>query len=177
MTNAISHPSGGSVVLRGVDVDLDSDIGNAFTIDCARFVEGINTADQLKAKYRLSDDAWRQLAKNEPLQQAVGRQKERRVRSGEAVREKAQHLFLTAPDVLGGIITSDASPRHKVEAIRELRQCAAVGPETPAAAADRFIIRIDLSADGKREVIEFNKPLEIGSGHDKEDPGRDSESE
>jgi hypothetical protein len=126
MGNALN----GSVVLRGVKIDLDTDIGAGFTLDCCRHVEELLTAEQLKAKYQLSEEAWRQLADNEPLQQAVERQKERRIRSGETAKERAQFLFLAAPSVLSGIFNdSTASARSRIAAIAELRQTAAIGSE------------------------------------------------
>jgi len=143
----------GSVVLRGIKIDLDTDIGNGFVIDCTRHVEELVSAEQLKAKYQLTEEAWRQLADNEPLQQAVERAKERRIRSGEAAREKAQHLFVTAPSVLSNILNdSTASPRHRIEAARELRQTAAVGSEAATPTAERYTISIILSADEKLVV-------------------------
>jgi hypothetical protein len=172
MGNALN----GSVVLRGVKIDFDTDIGNGFVIDCTRHVEELVSAEQLKAKYQLTEEAWRQLADNEPLQQAVERQKERRIRSGEAAREKAQHLFLTAPNVLSNILNdSTASPRHRIEAARELRQTAAIGSEAATPAAERFVIRIDLTADGKKDdVILIDRPLtRIESGRDEEEPKKD----
>jgi len=150
MGNALN----GSVVLRGVKIDLDTDIGTGFTIDCTRHVEDLISAEQLKAKYQLTEEAWRQLADNEPLQQAVERQKERRIRSGEAAREKAQHLFVTAPGVLSDILNDrSASPRHRIEAARELRQTAAAGSEAATQTAERFSIRIDLTAGGNPDDV------------------------
>jgi len=145
---------GGSVVLRGVEIDLDSDIGTGFVVDCTRHVEDLISAEQLRAKYRLDEEAWRGLADNEPLQRAVARQKERRIRSGEAAKEKAQHLFLSAPGVLSDILNdSSASPRHRIEAARELRQTAAIGSEAATQTAERFSIRIDLTAGGNRDDV------------------------
>jgi hypothetical protein len=153
----------GSVVLRGTEISLDSDVGNGFIVDCSRYLEGLLTEDQIKAKYKLTDTDWAGLAENEPLVQAVQREKERRIASGVATREKAQHLFFATPDVLDGIIHDESlSPRHRVDACRELRAVATSGSEenTPAR-SDRFIIRIDLTAGGG-EVLEFDKPLTIG---------------
>jgi len=166
----------GSVVLRGVKIDLNSDIGTGFTLDCCRHVEDLITAEQLKAKYRLSEDAWRQLANNEPLQMSIERAKERRVRSGEASREKAQYLFLTAPTVLSNILNdSSASPRHRIEACRELRQ-ATIGPEAATSSTERFSIRIDLTAGGNPDdVITINAPTrKVGPDADLE-PGNDAD--
>jgi len=163
-----SNSQHGSVVLRGIEIDLDSDIGCGFIVDCCRFCEGLLTEDQIKTKYGLNDNAWARLAENEPLVQAVQREKERRIANGAAIREKAQHLFLATPDVLNDIIhDANLSPRHRVDACRELRAVATSGSESTPASGDRFIIRIDLTAGGG-EVIEFNKALAIGPGHNEE---------
>src|SRR6478672_9982138 len=61
------------------------------------------------------------------------------------------------PSVLGDILHDDsASPRHRIESARELRQIAANGPEA-APAADRFVITINLGA----EVLHFDKSIAI----------------
>jgi hypothetical protein len=180
VSNAVISPSGGSVVLRGIEIDLASDIGQGFVLDCARYCEGLVTENELKSKYALTDNAWTRLADNEPLQHAVQRQKERRIRTGNAAREKAQHLFLAAPDVLGGILNNTMTPaRSRIEAAKELRQVALGGPEATPATSEQFIIRIDLSAapDGGEvieKVVEINKPLAIEPGHNKEAEGDES---
>jgi len=181
VSNAVNFsPSGGSVVLRGVEIGLDSDIGVGFVDDCCRFCEGLVTEDQIKSKYKLNDNAWSQLGDNEPLQQAVQRARERRVRNGDAARQKAQFLFLAAPDVLGGILNNIMAPaRSRIEAAKELRQVALGGPEATPATSEQFIIRIDLSAapDGGEvieKVVEINKPLAIGPEPDKEAEGGES---
>ena len=121
------EPSGGSVVLRSIKIDLNSEIGHAFVTDCVRFIEGLITEEQLRKKYALDDIGWRVLSENEELQRLVGAQKEKRIRNGEAAREKAAHLFVEAPTVLGDILRDPTnSPRHRVDAIRELRACAGV---------------------------------------------------
>jgi hypothetical protein len=171
-----SNSQRGSVVLRGIEIDLDSDIGCGFIVDCCRFCEGLLAEDQIKTKYRLTDTDWARLAENEPLVQAVQREKERRIANGAATREKAQHLFLATPDVLNGIIhDANLSPRHRVDACRELRAVATSGSESTPATGDRVIIRIDLTAGGG-EVLEFNKPLAIGPERN-EEPGTSDEHE
>jgi hypothetical protein len=111
------NPQRGSVVLRGIEIDLETDIGRGFVADCARFTEGLLPEDQIKSKYGLSDNAWARLADNEPLVRAVETEKARRVRDGTAARE------VQAPTVLGDILNdTTVSPRHRVEAARELRQ-------------------------------------------------------
>jgi hypothetical protein len=171
-----SNSQRGSVVLRGIEIDLDSDIGCGFVTDCARFCEGPLAEDQIKTKYKLTDTDWERLAENEPLVQAVQREKERRIANGAAAREKAQHLFLTTPDVLNGIIhDANLSPRHRVDACRELRAVATSGSESTPATGDQFIIRIDLTAGGG-EVLEFNKALAIEPKHNENEKGVSDES-
>jgi hypothetical protein len=112
----------GSVVLRGTEIGLVTDIGEAFVLDCARYCEGLLTEEQVKKKYELSSNAWSRLSENKPLQRAVERAKERRIRTGDAAREKAQHLFITAPNVLGDILNNTlTSPRH---ASKQRENCA-----------------------------------------------------
>ena len=104
------------------------------------------------------------------------REKERRIANGTATREKAQHLFLATPDVLSGIIhDADLSPRHRVDACRELRAVATSGSESTPATGDQFIIRIDLTAGGG-EVIEFNKALAIEPKHNENENVASDES-
>ena len=61
---------------------------------------------------------------------AVRAERERRILSGEAPKEAAQRHFTKAPAVLNDILTDEqVSPRHRIEAARELRQVAGSGPE------------------------------------------------
>ena len=163
-----------SVVLRGVEISLDSDVGYGFIIDCSRYLEGLLSEGQIKTKYQFTNTDWERLAENEPLVQAVHREKARRIASGTATREKAQHLFFTAPDVLDGIIHDESlSPRHRVDACRELRAVATSGSEesTPARGV---IIRIDLTAGGG-EVLEFEKALTVEPKHRENEKGEGDE--
>jgi hypothetical protein len=171
-----SNSQRGSVVLRGVEMGLDTDIGQGFALDCARYCEGLITEDEIKSKYGLDDSKWARLADNEPLQRAVQREKQHRIANGAAARERAQLLFVQAPNVLGEILNdTSTSPRHRIEAARELRQVAEGGSGATSGSSERFIIRIDLTAGGG-EVIEFNKPGTIEPGHN-EEPGKSEEHE
>jgi hypothetical protein len=164
--------SNGSVVLRGIEIDLVTDIGEGFVLDCARYCEGLLTEEQVKKKYELSSNAWSRLSENEPLQRAVERAKERRIRNGDAAREKAQHLFITAPDILGGILNNTlTSPRHRIEAAKELRQVALGGAENTPGMGDRVVVVIDLGED---EKLVINKPLACGPD-DPNDPNEQTE--
>ena len=73
-------------------------------------------------------------------------------------KQRAKH-FVKAPGVLDRIMSDDqANARHRIEAIRELRQTAI--PESPnsPSQSDRFIIQINLGAD----VEIYNKPIAVG---------------
>jgi hypothetical protein len=152
MTNLTEFNDGsGTVTVRGIAIPLDGDVARVFVTDCVRFIEGLLTEEQLRKKYQLDDASWQQLATNEPLQQRVGAQKEKRIRDGTAAREKAAHLFLAAPDVLSTIMTdATASPRHRVDACRELRATAAVGAENKPDERERIHISINFGTSKVR---------------------------
>jgi hypothetical protein len=156
--NDIENLNDETVTLRGIAVPLVSDVGRAFICDAARNSEGLLNDGQITEKYGLTVGTWRQLVKNKALARAVARERERRVRTGVAAQEAAAELFAKAPAVLGDIMNNPySSPRHKVEAIRELRQTAiGADSERTEAAADRFQITIILSED---EKIHINKPI------------------
>jgi hypothetical protein len=99
--------------------------------------------------------------------------KERRVRSGEAAREKAAALFVEAPAVLGDILRDPTtSPRHRVDAIRELRACAGVGAEDKPADGERIRISINFGTSKTRvdapmkKIKPEHEPLTIEHGDD-----------
>src|SRR5262249_11978632 len=48
----------GSVVLRGIEIDLASDIGCGFIVDCCRFCEALLGEAEIKLKYGLTDSDW-----------------------------------------------------------------------------------------------------------------------
>ena len=128
-----------------------------FITDCARYAEGLLSEKEVKKKHHFDDDTWARLGDDDALIEAIEAEKVRRIRNGSSARERAQQVFATAPSVLGDILHDDsASPRHRIESARELRQIAANGPEA-APAADRFVITINLGA----EVLHFDKSIAI----------------
>ena len=140
----------GNVVLREVTVVLDTDVGQQFIADCARNTEGLMPDSDLKNKWTLTDEDWERLADNAPLLQAVRAERERRIISGDAAREGAQRAFAKAPTILGEILTDEqVSPRHRIEAARELRQVAGDKPSPTSGAREKFVILIDLGGDEK----------------------------
>src|SRR5262249_8116648 len=111
-----------------------------FLADMARFAEGLVSEKDIRKKHRLAESEGTRLGNDDELVETIKREKERRVRNGLHAREKAQQVFVKVPDTLDGILTDkNANPRHVVEASRELRAIAAVGPETQSP-TERFVI-------------------------------------
>jgi len=143
-----------AITLRGVRVPLNSDVGSVFTQDCARNRERIFSDAQIREKYEISSDAdWNEIIKNKPLRLAINSECERRMLNGDASREAAAKQFTKAPEVLGKILENEQnSPRHRIEAAKELRATAHTGAEKTGPDADRVIITINLGGDEKLVV-------------------------
>jgi hypothetical protein len=130
-------------------IALDSDMGRALIADLARYSEGICSEQEVRKRHHFDESTWNDLGDNEALIEAVEAEKLRRIRSGAAKREKAQQLVVKAADILSGIMLDPAqSARHRVDAIKTLDAFADSGPKDGPAAAELFLIRIDLSAGG-----------------------------
>jgi hypothetical protein len=156
--DAAGSGEAGYVRLRGQVVSVESDAARAFTTDCARNIEGLKSDRELQEDWGLDEPEWARLAENAPLLKAVKAQREQRVRSGEAVREAAQEAFVKAPAILSNILTNETiSPRHRIEAAKELRQVAGGGRENTVN-GEKFTIIIDLGDDHSL-VKEFYQPL------------------
>ena len=164
MANAIDfNPNDDAVVmLRGVSIPLASDVGGAFIADCSRNRERLVSDNQICEKYGLSLNAWAEIAQNKAVRLAVNAEHERRIRSGVAAQESAAKLFSEAPEVLGTILRDQhASPRHRIEAARELRATANTGAERTGntSDSDRLIITINLGSDEKIKINKRIAPL------------------
>ena len=147
----------GSVRLRDVSVSLDTDVGQAFVVDCCRHTEGLLSDSEIKSKWALSGEDWAGLGANTPLLGAVRAERERRVLSGAAAREAALRYFAQAPTVLSDILTDEqVSPRHRIEAARELRQVAGDRPDGASGADEKIVIKINL---GGGEKLVFEKEI------------------
>jgi hypothetical protein len=144
-----------TVTLRGVKVALTSDIGRAYTTDCARNWEKILPNNAICERYGLSASEWQQMGANKQLVQAVRDEHQRRIKNGTAAQELAAKEFATAPAELGKILRSpDSNPRHKIEAHRELRATAVgTGPENINNDTERFTITINLGASPDDKVV------------------------
>jgi hypothetical protein len=114
---------------------------------------------EVKKKHRFDDATWERLGENDALVEAIEAEKTRRIRNGSTKRERAQQLVAQAPGVLGDImLDANASPKHRIDASKTLDAFAANGPEATAA-ADRFIITINLGSDVER----YNKSIAINA--------------
>jgi hypothetical protein len=150
----------GQVRVRGTNVGLDSEPAKDFVKDCARNIEGLKPDRELQEHWGLDEREWARLAENTPLLNAIKAERERRIRSGDAAREAAQQHFANAPSILNDILTNETiSPRHRIEAAKELRQVV-TGARENAATGEKFVIMIDLGEDC-RLVKEINQPARI----------------
>jgi hypothetical protein len=153
----------GSVILRGVRVDLVSDIGRAYTADCCRNWEKILPNSAICERYGLSITDWQAMGANKTLVAAVRAEHQRRIKNGTAAQELAAKEFATAPAELGKILRSpNSNPRHVIEAHRELRATAiGTGSETTGGdSSERFTITINLGSDAgadERVIIDAGK--------------------
>jgi hypothetical protein len=146
----VPSAAAGSIVLRGVRVTLDTDVGLAFIEDCARHTDGLLSDSDIKSKWCLSDETWAGLAANTKLLHAVRAARERRVLNGDAAREAAQRFVVKAPSVLRDILGDETvSPRHRIEAARELHRVAGSGNTPDKRDKEKFVVVINLGAGEK----------------------------
>src|SRR5215831_9874776 len=139
-----------AVTLRGVRVPLTSDVGCAFITDLSRNKERLFSDQRVREKYDIAETDWTAITKSKAIRLAVNAEHERRMLNGTAAQESAAKIFTEAPEVLGSILRDNkASPRHRIEASKELRATARAGDEKPGDTADRVIITINLGADEK----------------------------
>jgi hypothetical protein len=107
------------------------------------------------------------LAGNTQLLCALRTERERRVVSGEAAREAAQRHYAKAPDVLGGILMDEhVSPRHRIEAAKELRQVASNDLDNSSGGTEKFVININLGGD---EQLVYEKKIATRSSSPSDD--------
>jgi hypothetical protein len=141
------HPTA-AITLRGISIPLASDIGGAFIADCARNREKIFSDQLICEKYGITFEALKEIGDNPAVRLAVNTEHERRIHNGDAARETAAKLFTQAPEVLGKILNNEqASPRHRIEAAKELRQTAQPGTERAGDDAERVVVTINLGTD------------------------------
>ena len=160
-----------TVILRGIQVALNSDIGGAFVADCCRNRERIFSDDRLREKYEIGSDAdWTEIINNKALRLAIAAESERRMLNGTAAQESAAKIFTEAPEVLGSILRDQkANPRHRIEASKELRTTARVGDEKAGDIPDRVIVTINLgNAPEDKLVFDCGPPRQTTEAPDAE---------
>src|SRR5262249_19699362 len=138
-----------------------SDVGHQFVVDATRAAEGLISDRELAEKYELSPKDWQDIIKNKKLGHAIRAERERRVRSGLAVREAAARHLVKGVGIVDQIMTAaDTHPKHKLDAFKEMRATAAIGGDTERLPETNFVITINLTGDSGVEHIEhYDKPL------------------
>jgi hypothetical protein len=134
-----------TVVLGGVEVELTSDAGRAFVIDCVRCAESLLTDKELTQIYEISPADWSNIANDAALGRAIRAERDRRVLNGTAAREAASRHFIKAPTILDRIMSDEGmNARHRVDAIKEMRAIAAPEKQNSQSDNGRFIIQINI---------------------------------
>jgi hypothetical protein len=148
----------GEIINLRTPIDINTEAGHAFVVDATRAAEGLITDKELSEKYELSPADWRAIMKDKALGNAVRAERERRVRTGQAVKEAAAKHLVKGPGILDEIMSGENShPKQKIEAYKELRNTASVDADAEGRSGDRFIITINLGADTET----YNKSIEI----------------
>ena len=166
-TPAVPATANDVVVLNGVATKLDSDLGRKLVVACTRAAEGLVKDTDIIDEFEISISEWETIQTSVKLGRAIRDEGRRRVANGQRAREAAQGIFVKAPAVLDGIMSSEqASARHRIEAAKEIRQVAIGGDSADAPDVGQpFLIRIDLSAAPGGEVLEVrgttNPPKQI----------------
>jgi hypothetical protein len=154
-------------------IDLDTDRGRQFVVDCVRAAEELISDREIQEIYELTPVDWNSITKDVALIRAIRAERARRVRNGTAARESAARHFVRAPGILSQIMDNEqASPRHRIEAAKEIRQVAAGHSDDGPSQGEKFSIVINLGADSV-ERYEFdvtpNKQLAPDHPEDKPD--------
>jgi hypothetical protein len=148
---------GDIVDLRGRSIPLEDD---ELIADLARFADGTLSETAVKSRHRLTDAEWAAMGEDDGFVRAVEAEKLRRIRSGQTKRELAQNEIIAAPPILGKILRDpNSNARHVIDSVKVLDGLAANGAE--AAAATRFSIVINLTADGSDHIERFNKSIAV----------------
>src|SRR5262249_43263262 len=125
-----------------------------FLADCARYLEGVYTRAQVKKRWRNIDDAtWDLLGDDNELVDSIELERTRRIRSGEAKKEKAQLAVIKAPGVLEEILLNSLKlAKHRIDSAKALDHFAGNTPE--AKQQERVIVTIRLGKDEPPLVID-----------------------
>ena len=89
---------GDVISLSNTPIDLNSDVGHQFVVDCTRAGEGLLTDKELQEKYELSPADWQNITKDMALGRAIRAERERRMLNGTAAREVGSPAFCQSAD-------------------------------------------------------------------------------
>ena len=147
-------PNDTIVVLRGVQVSLNSDIGGALVTDLSRNKERLFSDAQVIEKYDIAPDAWTEITQSKAIRLLVNAEHERRTLRGIAAQEAAAKIFMDSPTVMGEILNDkSANPRHRIEASKELRATARAGDEKTDGTPDRVVVTINLGKAPEDKLV------------------------
>jgi hypothetical protein len=156
-----------TIVLRGTEIELDSDAARAFITDATRAGEGVISDQDLLEKYELSIEELQTIANIKAVGRAIRNEREHRLRSGIATRELAAKSYFKAPTVLDSILTDpSANARHRIESARELRVISTPENQNGPAQNERFVISIVLNSD----VETYDKSYKIDANDTPPEP-------
>jgi hypothetical protein len=156
MANAIEPTGGATVLLRNIEVPLESDVGREYIVACARNWEQLLTDADLCERFGLTLDQWQASGTNKALVRAVQLEHERRVRRGAVAQELAAREFTAAPKILGTIRKNESNnPRHRIDACNSLRQASIGTDNENKAGTDRFTININFGTNKVSKEIEL----------------------
>ena len=124
-------------------IPIDSDLGRALMVDCARFQEGIVTEKAFRKKYKFDEAAWEKL-NDDAFVRAIEEESVRRIRDGFRQARKGAAAGREGAGC-GGVHHAErrANDRHRLDACKVLNDFSANGPQG-VPAADRFQITINL---------------------------------
>jgi len=141
------------VILRGVSVPLNSDVGSAFVADCCRNRERIFSDARLQEKYSIDPSDWNDIVNNKALRLAISAECDRRMLNGTAAQEGAAKIFMESPEAMGSILRdARQSAKHRIDASRELRATANASAEKTRDDFDRVVVTINLGNDERLVV-------------------------
>ena len=153
---------GDVVNLRSTPIDLLSDTGRQFVVDCTRAGEGLINDRELAEKYELSPADWQSIKKDTALAHAIRAERESAAYSMAPLHEnqrrgilsKCQQFSIGSRKINPQIQDTSSKPQRRYER-----------PQPPAAAdrpagTEMFIIKIDLSAGGG-PVETYEKTISI----------------
>jgi hypothetical protein len=131
--------------------------------DLARFSEGVLSEKEVRKRHRLTESSWIAMSEDDDLVRKIDDRKLRRIRDGSCKRELAQKHVTRGPAVLASIM-DDATThaKHKIDSIKALDALATPPGQAAGGDTSRFVIQIDLSADGSNVVEQYNKPYKVG---------------